>query len=288
MILIVKNHFNKENIRVLVDSGKLLVICCIMKNLISTLTVLLFLSLVSLQAQDVVMTAMPVVAEEDQTVSVDIQVQNWINVAGAQWSMHWNAGVLNFKEVTTFNLPGSAEGSFGTPPVTDANTLTFSWFDEAVQGVTLDDNSILFTIVFDVVGNEGDLTTFEFDGMPTAIELVNPNLVELGVVFETTDIVVDPNTNVSTIHTSDFALHSNTPNPFSTTTNIVFDLHKKSQTLLSVYSTTGKLLFEQKYDLPSGSHTIPLSRDIFPAAGTYLYRIATDGAVATRKMTLID
>lgn len=272
----------------MVNSGKLLVNCCIMKNLISTLTVLLFLSIVSLQAQNVVMTAMPVVAEENQTVSVDIQVQNWTDVAGAQWSMHWNAGVLNFKEITNFSLPGSAEGSFGTPPVTDANTLTFSWFDESVQGVTLNDNSVLFTVVFDVVGSGGDITTFEFDGMPTAIELVNPSLVELGVSFEPGDVTVDMSSSISTIHTADFALYSNSPNPFKTTTNIVFDLHKKSETSLSVYSTTGKLLFEQKYDLPSGSHTLALSRDIFPAAGTYLYRIATNSAVATRKMTLID
>ena len=272
----------------MVDSGKLLVNCCIMKKLISTLAVLLFLALVSLQAQDVIITAMPVVAEEGQTVSVNIQVQNWNSVAGAQWSMHWNPGVINFNEVTNFNLPGSAEGSFGTPPVTDANTLTFSWFDESVQGVTLDDNSVLFTVVFDVAGNEGDVTTFEFDGMPTAIELVNQNLVELGVEFESGDVTVDNTSAVSTIHTSDFALHSNNPNPFKSTTNIVFDLHKKSETLLSIYSTTGKLLFEQKYDLASGSHTIPVSGDIFPAAGTYLYRIATDSAVATRKMTLID
>lgn len=258
-----------------------------MKNLISTLAVLLFLSLVSLQAQDVIITAMPVVAQENQTVSVDVQVQNWTDVAGAQWSMHWHAGILDFKEVTNFALSGSAESSFGTPPVTNANTLTFSWFDESVQGVNLDDNSILFTVVFDVVGSVGDVTTLEFDGMPTAVEIVNPNLVELGVDFGTFDLTIGT-TAIATIHTADFALHANTPNPFKTTTNIVFDLHKKSETLLSVYSTTGKLLFEQKYDLPSGSHTIPLSGDIFPATGTYLYRIATDSAVATRKMTLID
>jgi len=238
-----------------------------MKNLISTLTVLLFISLASLQAQDVIMTAMPVVAEENQTVAVDIQVQNWINVAGAQWSMHWHAGILDFKEITNFSLSPSSESSFGTPPVTDANTLTFSWFDESVQGVTLEDNSVLFTVVFDVVGSGGDVTNFEFDGMPTAIEIVNPSLTELGVTFESGEVTVDNNTSVSTIHTNDFALHSNSPNPFKNATNIVFDLNKSSETLLSIYSTTGKLLFEQKYDLPSGSHTLPLSADIFPAAG---------------------
>jgi hypothetical protein len=259
-----------------------------MKRLISTLTVLVFLALVSLQAQDVILTAMPVVAEENQTVSVDIQVQNWNVVAGAQWSMHWNPSIIDFKEVTNFALPGSAEGSFGTPPVTDANTLTFSWFDESVQGVTLSNNSVLFTVVFDVVGSQGDVSSFEFDGIPTAIEIVNPNLSELGVELEAGEVSIDNTSGVATINTSDFALHANSPNPFKTTTNIVFDLHKKSETLLSVYSTTGKLLFEQKYDLPSGSHTLALSADIFPAAGTYLYRIATDSAVATRKMTLID
>ncbi len=259
-----------------------------MKKLISTLSVLFFLALVSLQAQDVVMTAMPAVAEESQTVRIDIQVQNWTSVAGAQWSMHWNPGIIDFKEVTNFSLPGGAESSFGTPPVTDANTLTFAWDDPTLQGVTLNDNSVLFTVVFDVVGNEGDITSFEFDGIPTAIELVNPNIAELDTSFESVDITVTLNTGVATIHTADFALHANSPNPFKNTTNIVFDLHNKSETVLSVYTVTGKLLFEKKYDLASGSHTIPLSGDIFPATGSYLYRIATDSAVATRKMTLID
>jgi len=274
----------------LVDSGKLLVNCCIMKKLISTLTMLIFLALVSLQAQEVIITAMPVVAQENQTVSVDVQVENWTSVAGAQWSMHWNAGILSFKELSSLNLnlSGISESSFGTPPVTDANTLTFAWDDPAVQGITLDDNSVIFSIVFDVVGSVGDETTIEFDDMPTAIELVNQNVEVLDVNFGMVDVIIENSTAVSTIQTADFALHANTPNPFKTTTNIVFDLHKKSETLLSVYSTTGQLLFEQKYDLPGGSHTLPLSSDIFPAAGTYLYRIATDSAVATRKMTLID
>lgn len=259
-----------------------------MKNLISTLTVLFFLSLVSLQAQDVIITAMPVVGEENQTVSVDIQIQNWTNVVSAQWSMHWNAEMINFKEITNFGLPSGAQSSFGMPPITGDNTLTFAWDDPTVQGVSLDNNSVLFTVVFDVAGNEGDVTSFEFDGMPTAIELINPDFVELGYDFQAGDVTIDNSTAISTIHTADFALHANSPNPFKNTTNIIFDLHKKSETLLSVYSTTGKLLFEQKYDLPSGSHTLPISKDIFSGAGTYLYRIATDSAVATRKMTFID
>lgn len=256
-----------------------------MKKLISTLTVLLFLSFASLQAQDVIMTAMAAVTQENQTVSVDVQVQNWNNVAGAQWSMHWDAGVLDFKSISNFNLPGNPDASFGTPPTTDANTLTFSWFDEAVQGVTLADNSVLFTIVFDAV-NDGE-TTVTFDGVPTAIELVNPNLVELDVNFEAGDVTVENSTAVETIYTKDFALHANSPNPFKTETNIVFDLNKKSDIVLSVYTTTGKLLFEQSYDLPSGSHRLPLSSDLFPVAGTYVYRLTTETTTASRKLTLM-
>jgi len=256
-----------------------------MKKLISTLTVLLFLSFASLQAQDVIITAMDAVAQENQTVSVDVQVQNWNNVAGAQWSMHWDAGILDFKSISNFNLPGIADASFGAPPVTDANTLTFSWFDEAVQGVTLADNSVLFTIVFET-SNDGE-TTVTFDGMPTAVEIVNPDLVELGVVFETGGVIIEPVTAIETIHTKDFALYANSPNPFKTETNIVFDLNKKSDTILSVYTTTGKLLFEQKFDLPSGEHTIPLSSNLFPAAGTYVYRLTTETATASRKLTLM-
>lgn len=240
------------------------------------------------QGNDVIITASSVTVEEGQEISVDVLVENWTSVASAQWSMHWDDEVLEYSSISNFSLPGIAEASFGTPPSTDDNTLTFSWFDEQVQGVSLADESVLFTINFMAIGSEGMETSIMFDGMPTVVEIVNPALEELGVQFGTGTVTVDDTNATGTIYAKDFALHPNSPNPFKTQTNISLDLNEKSDVELNIYTVTGKLVYSQKYVLPQGANSIPLSGEILPSTGTYIYSISTDEGTATRKMTLID
>lgn len=259
-----------------------------MKKYIFTLATLLLLALSSVKAQDVTITSMPVTAEPGQVVTVDIKVENWTDIVSAQWSMHWDDEVLAYEGITNWALPGVSEIRFGTPPTTGDNTLTFAWDDETLVGVSLEDNSTLFSIQFTAVGSSGSSTTLMFDGMPTAIEVLNPNLSELDVEFNVGDVIIDPGTAVQTIQTNEFALHANSPNPFKTETNIIFDLHQKSATTLAVYTVTGQLIFEKTYELNAGAQSITLHSGIFPAAGNYVYRLTTEGATAARKLTLVD
>ena len=257
-----------------------------MKKYIFTFVTLSLLAFSSLHAQ-VVITSSPVTVEANQIVTVDIRVQNWTEVISAQWSMHWDDSVLEYEAIANWGLPGVSDTRFGTPPVTGTNTLTFAWDDEALNGVTLEDNSILFSVKFTAIGSTGSTTTLMFDGLPTAVEVMGPNFSELDVTFEAGEVIIDPGTAVETIHTTDFALHANTPNPFKTETNIIFDLNRKSNTVLSVFTVTGELLYEQSYELNAGAQSINLNRNIFPAAGNYVYRLTTEGATAARKLTVL-
>ena len=258
-----------------------------MKKIIFTLSTLLLLAFVTLQAQEVTVTASAAAGEPGETVSVDITVQGWTDVAGAQWSMHWDDSVLEFSSVSDYALEDETDGSFGMPPVTEMNTLTFTWFDLSLNGVTLADGALLFRVNFNAIGSIGSASDFTFDGMPTAVEVLNPESEVYDVIFEESTVDVG-SSFTEIVQTKDFALYANSPNPFKNTTNIIFDLHEKADATLTVFTAAGQVLFEQNYDLPAGSHSLPLSGDIFPAAGTYMYRLTTDSAVAARKLTVIE
>lgn len=244
---------------------------------------------VKVQAQeDVVITLPTMMTEINQEVSVDVTVKNWTQIVSAQWSTHWDANVLSFVSVTNFAIPGSVEANFGIPPVTDDNTLTFSWFDESLQGISLDDDTVLFTIIFNVVGSEGAVSEVSLDGFPTAIELTTVNMQFLDVEFNDGQVTVDGDVFIETVHTKDFALHTNMPNPFTTYTNIILDLNKQSKVMLTIYTVDGRELYNKEYNLSAGSHQLPVSANIFPTKGVYLYKISTDEVQATRKMTFVD
>ncbi len=122
---------------------------------------------------------------QGQQICQDVTVTNFTNIVGAQFSINYNAAILQFVSVGTFNLTGLAAANFGTPtsnPPTQAGVITFSWVDPNVSGVTVPGGTAIFEVCFNVTGNT--TTTVSFTGTPTAIEFTN-NLDQ--VVPATTD-----------------------------------------------------------------------------------------------------
>lgn len=86
---------------------------------------------------------------------------------------------------------------------------------------------------------------------------------------------------------SSFALHQNYPNPFNPTTNISYDLPRRSKVLLTVYDITGKevttLVDETK---SAGAQHVTFEGASLPG-GLYLYRVKAGAFQATRKMIMM-
>ncbi|TNE73601.1 T9SS type A sorting domain-containing protein [bacterium] len=85
-----------------------------------------------------------------------------------------------------------------------------------------------------------------------------------------------------------FRLEQNYPNPFNPSTQLRFSLQNASPVTLEVYSIDGRLiqtLLKNKM-LTAGSYEIPFQATGL-ASGVYVYRITSDGVIATQKMTLI-
>ncbi len=106
-----------------------------------------------------------------EVVCVPVTVANFVDVAGAQFTITYDPALLQFENVQNLGLPGlSPGGSFNgnTPGI-----LSFQWFDLSLNGVSLANGSVIFEMCFTVLGNEGSCANLEFSDSPVAIEFVD-------------------------------------------------------------------------------------------------------------------
>ena len=82
-------------------------------------------------------------------------------------------------------------------------------------------------------------------------------------------------------------LHQNTPNPFSNTTTIMFDIDTASPVLLTVHNSIGQeVLRIPQESYSQGTHSIQLNAETLPS-GMYTYRLQTASSVFVKKMVII-
>ncbi|HTL54521.1 MAG TPA: cohesin domain-containing protein [Candidatus Limnocylindrales bacterium] len=115
-------------------------------------------------------------AQPADTINTALKVGGFQAVTSVQFTMQWDPLVLQFVGVSQFGLSSLAVDNFGTNHIADGQ-LTFSWDDPQLLGVTLADDSALFTASFRVVGGNGDSSSLAFVDLPTSREVtVNAQL----------------------------------------------------------------------------------------------------------------
>ena len=98
--------------------------------------------------------------------------------------------------------------------------------------------------------------------------------------------IISVGNNVS-ILPEEFFLYQNSPNPFNSTTKIIYKLNSKSDVILSVFDINGKRIkilvdiIQQagKYEMMFDAAGLP--------SGIYFYQLRTDNYQETKKMILI-
>lgn len=84
-----------------------------------------------------------------------------------------------------------------------------------------------------------------------------------------------------------YVLEQNYPNPFNPSTNIQFSIPVRSQVEIDVFSIIGhKVMSVFNAPLNAGTHQITIDASTL-SSGTYIYRLKTEGATLTQRMTLI-
>jgi cohesin domain-containing protein len=124
------------------------------------------------------LTLAAVNAEHGEQVCVPVTVAGFEQILSMQYSLRWDTDALRFTDIKNFGVRGISAKSFGTH-LAGEGTLTFSWYDSNLRGVSLDDGAVLFELCFEVTGAPGTRSQLAIEGHPTPVEIVNGSSVFL-------------------------------------------------------------------------------------------------------------
>lgn len=129
---------------------------------------------------------------EGETFCLPVTVEGFQDLVGMQFSITYDAAVVEFTQVTSFGLPGLGAQNFG---FVAPGILSFSWNDNDFSGESLPDGTVLFELCFTALAPGA--TTVEIGGQPAVIEAVNtasevvPVTVNPGTITVTAPLVLD-------------------------------------------------------------------------------------------------
>ena len=150
-------------------------------------------------------------------------------------------------------------------------------------------------------GNSANVLIFSMDGRVMASGLqtlltvssdAGATLDEITMASSAGDLAEVQLQSAGTTLPDGYVLYQNYPNPFNPETQIAFDLPVATGVRLDIFNVLGQqVVLLHDGILPAGTHTITWNgRDRsgqMVSSGVYLYRLATDATVLTRKMMLL-
>ncbi len=216
----------------------------------------------------------------------------------------FNANIMGGQEVPPVSTSASGSGAF---TLTDAGLV----FNTTVAGLTIanahlhnapfgENGGVVRGILADFDGNTASGVWSSTDGQPLTNDLI-AELV-LGNIYINVHTGDNPGgeirgqlgdvefiTSVESVDdpfagSKGYTLAQNTPNPFSTSTEIQFNLSQSGQTVLKIYNLIGKEITTLvNEDLSGGAYKVTFDSVNLPS-GVYIYRLESNGGSIARKM----
>jgi hypothetical protein len=220
-----------------------------------------------------------------QTQRVDFSVKNFRDIVGYQFTLRFDAELLDFQQVEMGELASLSETNFGFR-LLDEGVLTTSWND--INPNNLADDAVLFSLVFSAKKNTSLSEALRISSDYTRAEAYfdNGELLDLALNFDGSSPIP---------HTSSLKI---SPNPFKETTVIGFTLPtpqapqapqgQAQEFTLRVFDAAGRLVKTQRGSFAAGYNELKINRQDLPMAGTYFFRLQTAGEVATGKLVLVE
>ena len=148
---------------------------------------------------------------------ISFKAKDLIDLSAYQYTLGFNQSRLQLKEVEMGSLPKLTEQHFNFDRI-DEGLIASIWYNE--DATTLEDDEVLFTLVFDAITSGGNLSDqLRIVSDPVVSAAYNSNLEKMEV-----DLTFNSVTSTVDVETNGFQLYQNRPNPFGTETIIPFHL----------------------------------------------------------------
>ena len=122
-------------------------------------------------------------------ITVPVKVKDFQDIISCQGTIQFDPVIVTYSSVQDFGLPGMNSSSFGTTGVSSGK-LTFSWYDATLLGISVSDSTTIFTITFNIIGTNTQVSPLTFVNTPTLIEIVDNAYNTLTTVLDNGSITV--------------------------------------------------------------------------------------------------
>jgi Secretion system C-terminal sorting domain len=100
-------------------------------------------------------------------------------------------------------------------------------------------------------------------------------------------IKINPPVGVQELGKDKMALYQNSPNPFSSLSEIKFYVEDESDATITVYNTLGSIVNQQTIKTNLGENSVMINASNL-ASGTYVYSLKYKGAITSKRMMVIN
>ncbi|MDO8369022.1 MAG: T9SS type A sorting domain-containing protein [Saprospiraceae bacterium] len=266
-----------------------------MKYPFSTLALnaFLFLTPLNMNAQGFGVVVDSVEALPDQVVCVPVYAQGFTNIVSFQYSLTWDADVLNFDHIQNLNLPGLVQDFHN---LTAPNRLLIAWAEPIGVSQTRANGALLYEACFkaiSIVGNGSDIKPGG-DGFPPtsgSAEAYNNNFQNIWTPALNVTGHVEIVAQSGTSGTSD-ALQKGTnafqlsPNPTHASSQVLFHSKTSGTATLSVTDAQGRTVFEQKITVKIGENRFEISDNLLNTKGMYQVSLQTKEGVFSQMLSV--
>jgi len=220
-------------------------------------------------------------------LEADVQVLNFNRIVGASFTVSWDSMHLRFAGLSNLALDISAENNnFGLTNVS-SGILPFLLIDNSLEGFTLPDSAILFTVRLEAIAEPVVETTVAFGSIPTPQEVSDTTFEAIAAEYFNGDITIEMMTDAEDIAVAPLQLLSASPNPLTQETVVHWRQNTAEKASLSIYDASGKLIAQQEKDGFSGDNKHRLGRALFPQSGSYYLHLRTGDQVQTLRLIVL-
>lgn len=222
----------------------------------------------------------------DEVITIPVQVRDFNEIAGYQFTMTWDAEVLELLEVNNRSVQG-LYGRFDRE-----GKLTTTWNDDAGGALTLQDGATAFELKFRVVGTPGTSTEIKIGSEITNGEAYTSLFDLLDIVSTEGKVTVgDGATSNFNPQTTGFQLQVQ-PNPFSNATNITFSLPQNDEVKLEIYDVLMKEVKTFSGFFNAGTHQLQWNGEnnngtALPNGTYYVKMVAGIEAIGERERVML-
>jgi len=258
-----------------------------MHKILLTLLVVIAFGLCAF-AQDPTITLPKITVDESEEFDVDVRVSNFPDLITMQYTIRWDETKLQYLETTNMNLPFMNAGTFGDSSINvDIGLLPVAWVDQSLGGVSVDDETVIFTIRMKAMGNVGDVIPLIYVNSPTVAEIVDVTQNPVAAIYEEGEITLEDIVSIEKVEQAELQVFKNYPNPFEDFTYLPIELKETTNFTLTITDVSGKEIYREQHTKGSGSHQLRIDGSIFPSSGEYFYNVLTTHNQLTGKLIFV-